>query len=97
MSPRGWTSDHLVATVEALCAVVVIVARLLRRRATGTRLARTWNDQGGWITALTGVGVDELNADLGSAAGGWFTWVDEEEPIAAGERDGRRRLHDEPS
>lgn len=98
---RSTDGPRTVAYVGATKYLSTVVhselARLLRRRATGTRLAWTWNDQGVWITALTGVGVDELNADLGSAAGARFTWVDEEEPIAAGERDGRRRVHDEPS
>jgi len=80
----GMRTVTYVGAAKYLSTVVhVELARLVHGRATGTRLAWTWNDQGVWITALNGVGVDELNAEVGAAA--WFTWVDEEEPIAAGE------------
>lgn len=79
------TATYAGAAKYLSTVVHVELARLLHRRSTGTRLAWTWNDQGVWLTALTGVTVDELNTALGPAAGDGFTWVDQEEPIAAGE------------
>jgi hypothetical protein len=59
------------------------LARILRERGTGRRLAWLWNDQGVWLTGLPDGALDDLNAALG-AGDGW-RWVDEEEPVAAGE------------
>ena len=53
-------------------------------RAARPRLAWLWVDQGVWITALRGTTVDELNAQLGAPDHERWTWVDEEEPLAAG-------------
>lgn len=63
----------------------VALARILRERATGLRLAWVWSDQGPWVTALPDGGVERLNAALGPAADDGFEWVDEQEPIASGE------------
>lgn len=61
------------------------LARLLRERATGRRLAWLWNDQGAWITSLREGDVERLDAALGAAAGEGWEWVDEQPPTAAGE------------
>lgn len=63
----------------------VVLARILRERATGRRLAWLWSDQGPWLTALPDGGVERLNAALGPAADDGFEWVDEQEPVASGE------------
>jgi hypothetical protein len=64
--------------------VHVALARILRERRTGRRLAWLWSDQGVWLTALSAGGVEKLNTALGPAAGEGWTWVDEQEPVAAG-------------
>jgi hypothetical protein len=60
------------------------LARLLRSRGTGRRLAWLWSDQGVWITGLPDGAVDDLNAALGPAAEDGWEWVDEQAPVAAG-------------
>lgn len=65
--------------------VHVALARILRERATGLRLAWLWNDQGVWLSGLPDGAVEQLNAALGPAAGEGWEWVDEQEPTAAGE------------
>jgi hypothetical protein len=65
--------------------VHVALARLLRERATGLRLAWLWSDQGVWLSGLPDGAVDGLNTALGAAAGEGWQWVDEQEPVAAGE------------
>ena len=70
--------------------VHVALARVLRERLTGRRFAWSWSDQGCWITALPDGAVERLNRALGPAAGEGWEWVDEQEPVAAGDayRDG---------
>ncbi len=63
----------------------VVLARILRGRATGRRLAWLWSDQGVWLTGLADGGVDRLNAALGPAAGEGWEWVDELPSTAAGD------------
>jgi hypothetical protein len=63
--------------------VHVALARLLRERATGLRLAWLWSDQGVWLSGLPDGAVDGLNTALGAAAGEGWQWVDEQEPVAA--------------
>jgi hypothetical protein len=58
--------------------VHVALARILRERRTGRRLAWLWR-------ALPAGGVGKLNTALGPAAGEGWEWVDEQEPVAAGE------------
>lgn len=65
--------------------VHVALARTLRARRTGRRLAWLWDDQGVWLSGLTDGTVERLNAALGPAAGEGWEWVDEQEPTAAGE------------
>lgn len=65
--------------------VHVALARLLRERGTGLRIASLWSDGGIWLTALPDGGVERLNAALGPAAGEGWEWVDGQEPNAAGE------------
>ena len=65
--------------------VHVALARILRARRTGRRLAWLWDDQGVWLSGLTDGTVERLNAALGPAAGDGWEWVDEQEPTAAGE------------
>ncbi|MFC5141450.1 hypothetical protein ACFPK1_24655 [Actinomycetospora rhizophila] len=52
-------------------------------RAAPGRLAWLWVDQGVWIATPT-VDVDRLNAELGAPDHERWTWVHEEEPVAAG-------------
>jgi hypothetical protein len=69
---------------KALSTVLhVAVARALRR-AGGARLAWVWTDQGVWLAVLHH-GVSP--ADLGGADR--WAWVDEQEPMAAGELSAR--------
>jgi hypothetical protein len=51
------------------------------------RLASLWGDQCMWITALPVGGVERLNATLGldAAADSRWEWVDDQEPLAAGD------------
>lgn len=65
--------------------VHVALARTLRERRTGRRLAWLWSDQGVWLSGLPDGTVERLNAVLGPAAGEGWEWVDEQEPVAAGE------------
>jgi hypothetical protein len=65
--------------------VHVALAVAMRRAACGARLAWIWDDQGVWISALTPTALTLLNA--GPGAGAW-EWVDDSEPIAAGETPG---------
>ena len=65
--------------------VHVTLARILRERATGRRLAWLWSDQGVWLCGLPDGAVEQLNTALGSAADEGWEWVDEQEPVAAGE------------
>jgi hypothetical protein len=60
----------------------VELARILRGRATGSRLAWLWSDQGVWVACLPDDTADGLNAELGPAAGEGWEWVDEQEPVA---------------
>jgi hypothetical protein len=76
--------------VKRLSTVLhVTVARALRA-SSGTRpdrprLAWLWTDQGVWLAVLRrGMTVEQLNAEVGDQAERW-SWVDEEQPIAAGE------------
>lgn len=63
----------------------VELARILRDRRTGRRLAWLWSDQGVWLSGLAEGGVERLNLELaGPAVEGW-AWVDEQSPHAAGE------------
>ncbi|MCD2197037.1 hypothetical protein LQ327_27060 [Actinomycetospora endophytica] len=52
------------------------------------RLAWTWSDQGVWLAALRGTSVEALDAELGRAIADPWCWVDEQEPVAAGDRPG---------
>lgn len=67
--------------------VHVALARVLRARRTGRRLAWLWSDQGVWLSGLPDDPVEELNAALGPAAGEGWEWVDEQAPVAAGDAD----------
>ena len=61
------------------------LARASRERRTGRRLAWLWSDQGVWISSLPDGAVAPLNGTLGRAAGEGWEWVDEQDPIAAGD------------
>ena len=63
----------------------VALARILRERRSGRRLAWLWSDQGVWLSSLADGDVERLNAVLGAAAGEGWEWVDEQSPTAAGE------------
>jgi hypothetical protein len=63
----------------------VALARLRHGRATGLRLAWLWSDQGVWLSGLPDGSVDGLNTALGAPAGEGWAWVDQQEPVAAGE------------
>jgi hypothetical protein len=63
----------------------VWLARALRERGTGLRLAWLWSDQGVWLSGLRDGGVERLNAELGPAAEEGWAWVDEQPPMAAGD------------
>ena len=63
----------------------VALARILRDPGTGRRLAWLWSDQGVWLSGLPDGGVERLNAELGVPADEGWSWVDEQEPHAAGE------------
>ena len=65
--------------------VHVALARLLRERETDRRLAWLWSDQGVWLSGLPDGSVDGLNTALGAAAAEGWQWVDEQEPVAAGQ------------
>ena len=65
--------------------VHVALARIMRERVSGLRLAWLWSDQGVWLSGLPDGSVDGLNTALGAAAGEGWQWVDEQEPVAAGE------------
>ncbi|MDT0348176.1 hypothetical protein [Pseudonocardia charpentierae] len=65
--------------------VHVALARILRERGMDRRLAWLWSDQGVWLSGLPDGAVDGLNTALGAAAGEGWQWVDEQEPVAAGE------------
>ena len=63
----------------------VALARILRERGPGRRLAWLWSDQGVWLSGLAEGGAERLNAELGAPANEGWTWVDEQPPHAAGE------------
>ena len=63
----------------------VALARILRARRTGNRLAWLWSDQGVWLSRLRDGEVDRLNLALGRASAEGWAWVDEQPPIAAGD------------
>jgi hypothetical protein len=65
----------------------VSLARVLRERATGLRLAWLWSDQGVWLSGLRDGEVGRLDAALGPAADEGWAWVDEQAPVAAGDPD----------
>ncbi len=71
--------------------VHVEVARALRAAAPeGPWLAWTWSDRGVWLAALRPAVLEPLNRELGRALEGPWRWVDEEEPVAAGDMRGTR-------
>lgn len=79
--------DYLGDGTSLSTVLHVTVARALGSSAS-RRLAWLWSDQGVWVAALrAGVTVADLNTELSAAAGaeGW-TWVDDDEPWAAGDR-----------
>ncbi|MDF3051635.1 MAG: hypothetical protein K0R87_3273 [Pseudonocardia sp.] len=61
------------------------LARILRARRTGHRLAWLWCDQGVWLSRLRDGEVDRLNIALGRASAEGWAWADEQPPIAAAE------------
>jgi hypothetical protein len=65
----------------------VALAKTYAALGTGFRLATYWTDQGAWIMRLADGAVEALNAELGldPATSDPFGWLDEEEPIAAGD------------
>lgn len=65
--------------------VHVALARILRSRQTGRRLAWLWDHQGVWLSGLADGMVERLNTARGPAEGEGWQWVDEQEPTAAGE------------
>jgi len=77
--------------VKRLSTVLhVTVARALRAssgtRPDRARLAWLWTDQGVWLAVLRrGMAVEQLNAEVGGHQTDRWSWVDEEQPIAAGE------------
>jgi hypothetical protein len=69
----------------------VAVARALHTLDPGAaRLAWTWSDQGVWLAALRPAALEALNRELGRALLEPWRWVDEEEPVAAGDLRRRR-------
>lgn len=63
----------------------VELARILRERATGRRLAWLWSDQGVWLSGLADGAVERLNLELATPESEGWAWVDEEPPHAAGD------------
>jgi hypothetical protein len=63
----------------------VELARVLRDRGTGRRLAWLWSDQGAWLAGVADGEVERLNTALGPAAEEGWEWVDEQPPTAAGD------------
>lgn len=64
----------------------VALARALKARDCGKRLAWLWCDQGAWIACLSDGAVERLNTGPGfdkAGFGGW-EWIDASDPIAAG-------------
>jgi hypothetical protein len=62
----------------------VALALALCRAGSGVRLAWHWDAQGVWLSALRPDALEFLNSGPGGRAGAW-QWVDDAEPIAAGE------------
>ena len=81
--------DYLGHPKRMSTVVHVEVARALRATGSSQRLAWLWSNSGPWITVLT-ADVAQLNADLGidpddPECFSWWTWVDEEAPLVAGD------------
>jgi hypothetical protein len=86
-----WVLDYAGAAKELSTVLHVSLARMLRERGAGRRLAWLWSDQGVWLTGLPDGEVERLNAALGQAAGEGWAWVDKEPPTAAGDLEVPRR------
>jgi hypothetical protein len=87
LGTRTTTLEYRGAAKYLSTVLHVAVARALHELAPagGPRLAWTWSDQGVWLAALRTTTVEALNAELGRALTEPWGWVDEQEPMAAGD------------